>query len=486
MTVPPRLRDATLSLVADGVERPAYDRAAVTIGVVHLGPGAFHRAHQADVFDRLLARDPRWGVCAVSLKSADARDALTPQDGLYTLVELDREVRYRIIGALKQVLVAPQSSDAVLNHLASAAVGLVTLTVTEKGYRLNGAGQLDLDHADILHDLARPAIPVSTVGWLVEGLRRRMAAGAGAISVISCDNLTDNGRKLGAAVLALAKAQGDEALVAWIADNVAFPNTMVDSITPATDDALRARTLERLGLEDAWPIQRERFTQWVIEDRLAPGAPDLAAVGVTLTSDVRSYEQAKLRLLNGPHSSLAYLGSLAGLETVGEAMADPDLAAFVERLMLDDIIPTLKAAPGQDLAGYAQAVLERFRNPEIRHRLGQIAWDGSQKLPFRLMGTITDALAAGRPLARPCAPIAGWIGFVVTKARAGEALTDPMAETLLALGREPGDPTETVARFLALETVFPPALAADPAFRAAVTEAYALIAEGRLGEVLRG
>jgi fructuronate reductase len=475
MTTLKRLCDAHLAAVAAGVDQPAYDR----------GPGAFHRAHQADVFDHLLARDPRWAVCAVSLKTPGVRDALTPQDGLYTLVELDRQVRYRIIGALKQVLVAPDAPEVVFGHMASPGVGVVTLTVTEKGYCLTGAGALDLDHADIRRDIARPLVPASAIGWLVEGLRRRMAAGAGPISVISCDNLTDNGRKLGAAVVALAAAQGDQPLADWIAQTVAFPNTMVDSITPATDDALRARAAEHLGLEDAWPIQRERFTQWVIEDRLAPGAPDLASVGVTLTSDVRSYEQAKLRLLNGPHSSLAYLGSLAGLETVSQAMGHSALSGFVERLMLEDIIPTLKAAPGQDLIGYAQAVLERFRNPEIRHRLGQIAWDGSQKLPFRLLGTIADALAAGRSVERLCAPIAGWIGFVVEKARSGERLTDPMAEALLALGREAEADTEAVvSRFLALDSVFPAGLAADAAFRAGVNRAYGQLATGQLEALL--
>ena len=485
MSHAPRLSDQHLSLIAEGVEIPAYDRTAVSIGVVHLGPGAFHRAHQADVFDRLLAADSRWGVCAVSLKSAGVRDALTPQDGLYTLVELDREVRFRVIGALKQVLAAPQAPDEVLAALASPKVAVVTLTVTDKGYCLTGAGQLDLAHPDIVHDIGRPEVPESAIGWLVAGLRLRHTAGAPPVSVISCDNLTDNGRKLGAAVKALAAAQGDDALAAWIETGAAFPNTMVDSITPATDDALRARVEDRIGLQDAWPIQREAFTQWVIEDRLAPGAPDFASAGVTLTSDVRPFEQAKLRLLNGAHSSLAYLGCLAGLETVGDAMADAALAGFAGRLMREDIAPTLTPAPGQDIPAYIDALLARFRNPAIRHKLSQIAWDGSMKLPFRLLGTITDALAAGRSIERLCAPVAAWIGFVVDRARKGEALTDPMAETLLALGRTAGDDAATtVDQFLALKSVFPPALAAAPAFREAVIKAYAALAKGEIAAVL--
>ena len=480
-----RLSDASLAQVPAGVAVPAYDRAALTIGVVHLGPGAFHRAHQADVFDRLLAIESRWAVCAVSLKSAGVRDALVPQDGLYTLVELDREVRFRVIGALRTVLVATESPEAVLDQIAAPGVAVVTLTVTEKGYCLTTAGALDLEHADIRHDLARPAVPASAIGWLVEGLRRRRVAGSGPISVISCDNLTDNGRKLAAAVQALARAQDDADLADWIGAQAAFPNTMVDSITPATDDALRARAAERLGLTDAWPIQREAFTQWVIEDRLAPGAPDFASVGVTLTGDVTTFEQAKLRLLNGPHSSLAYLGRLAGIETVSEAMADPALASFAERLMREDIAPTLKPSPDQDISAYISDVLDRFRNPAIRHLLSQIAWDGSKKLPFRLLGTISDALAAGRSIERLCLPVAAWMAFIVRQAKAGAAITDPIAETLAGLGRAAGDDTDaTVERFLALEAVFPSLLAAEPAFRSAVTKAYRGLSAGELANLL--
>ena len=234
------------------------------MGVVHLGPGAFHRAHQAPVFDRLLARDPRWGICGVSLRSPAVRDALTPQDGLYTLVELDAEVRVRIVGALKELLTAPESPRAVLERLESIRTRMISLTVTEKGYCLGPDGALDLAHPDIAFDLTRPAAPRSAVGWLAAGLRARREVSAPGLSVVSCDNLTGNGGKLGRAVVALAEAQGDPGLADWIEARVRFPNTMVDSITPATDDALRARVHDLIGLEDAWPIRREGFTQWVI------------------------------------------------------------------------------------------------------------------------------------------------------------------------------------------------------------------------------
>jgi fructuronate reductase len=479
-----RLSDRTLAHVRTGVAVPGYDRAATSVGVVHLGPGAFHRAHQAPVFDTLLARDPRWAICGVSLHSAAVRLALMPQDGLYTLVELDAQVRARIVGSVREVLVAPEAPDTVLARLADVRTRMVTLTVTEKGYCLTPAGDLDIAHADIAHDLSRPAAPRSAAGWIVEGLRWRRASGAGPLSVLSCDNLTDNGGKLGRSVAALARAQGDVVLAGWIEAETRFPNSMVDSITPATDDALRTRAAELTGLEDAWPIQRERFTQWVIEDALLPEGPDLAAAGAQLVRDVRPFEQGKLRLLNGAHSTLAYLGLLAGHATVAEAMRDPALSVFVERLMREDIAPSLPATPGLDVAAYITAILDRFRNPAIAHQLAQIAWDGAQKLPFRLLGTISDALAAGRLIDRLAVPVAAWMLFAARRARRGEPLVDPLASEITAIAAAPED--EQPAAFLALAAVFPPALASDSRLRSAVTRAHRALAEGRGSALLVG
>jgi fructuronate reductase len=445
----------------------------VTIGVVHLGPGAFHRAHQAFYFDQLLARDPRWGICAVSLKSPGVRDALEPQDGLYTLAQLDQETTFRIIGSIVEVLVAPEDPPAVFARLAAPMTRMVTLTVTEKGYCLSADGGLDETHPDIIHDLANPREPVSSIGYLVEGLRRRFAIGLSPYAVVACDNLADNGWRLKAAVTAFA-AKIDPELAAWIEAEGRFPRTMVDSITPATDDALRARVEAATGLSDAWPIQREAFTQWVVEDVLGVDAPDLAGVGVTLTDDVRGFERAKLRLLNGVHSTLAYAGILRGHQTVFEAMNDPVLAKLAGDLMTLDIIPTLSAPRGLDLAVYADAILRRFRNPEIRHQLAQIAWDGSQKLPFRILGTLRETLEAGRPLDRLVIPLAAWMQFVRLRASADEAIVDPLAERLVATAAEcTGEAAPDVAAFLKLETVFPPTLAANPAFVAALEKAYA-------------
>jgi fructuronate reductase len=480
--MPPRLSDRTLTQARTGVRAPTYARGLFEIGVVHIGPGAFHRAHQAPVFDDLAARDPRCGICEVSLHSAGVRDALAPQDGLYTLVELDAEIRTRIVGSIRELVVAPEAPETALARLGSARTRMITLTITEKGYCLAPSGELDVARSDIAHDLARPAAPRSAAGWIVEGLRRRRASGGSGLSVVSCDNLTDNGGKLGRAVTALARAQDDAELAAWIEAEARFPNTMVDSITPATDDALRQRVRDLIGLDDAWPIQRERFAQWVIEDALAPGAPDMASAGVQLVADVRPFEQAKLRLLNGAHSTLAYVGLLAGHATVADAMRDSALAAFVERLMREDIAPSLPPTPGLDLPAYITAILERFRNPAIGHRLAQIAWDGSQKLPFRLLGTIADALASDRPVDRLAVPAAAWMLFAARQVRSGEPLVDPLA---VAIAKIAAAPIATQpARFLALGSVFPASLASDVRFQAAVARAHHAMTSGRLQAAL--
>jgi fructuronate reductase len=253
---------------------------------------------------------------------------------------------------------------------------------------------------------------------------------------------------------------------------------MVDSITPATDDALREKARRMLGLEDAWPIQRERFTQWVIEDILPEDSAAFADVGVTLAGDVALFERAKLRLLNGAHSTLAYLGLLRGRTLVSDAMTDAPLASFVEAMMRQEIAPSLKSAPGLDLDSYIAAVLTRFRNPAIEHHLSQIAWDGSQKLPFRLLGTIADALAAGRPFERMALAVAAWMAFVRDRARQGVAITDPLADRLLDIGRAcNGEAANDVGLFLDLDAVFPAALAAEPRFRTALETAYARISD---------
>ena len=446
--------------------KPSEYRDRLTTGIVHFGPGAFHRAHQADYVDRLLHEDPRWGIAAVSLRSAGTIDALKAQDGLYTLAVLDAETSFRTIGAHNRFF-GPREGAGLRQQLLDPSVRIVTSTVTEKGYCLAGDGTLDFTHPDIVHDIRNPQQPVSLIGWLALGLADRRANGLQSFAPVCCDNMASNGRKLRSAVVAFAE-QLDRALARWIEGEVAFPCTMVDSITPATDERLRQLVRESTGFDDAAPVSREAYAQWVIEDVLPSGSPDLASVGVTMTGDVAAWEKAKLRILNGSHSTLAYLGLLLNLETVADAMAHPALSAFVKRLVSEDIIPTLQRSP-LDLHRYAEETFERFRNPAIHHRLSQIAWDGSQKLPYRLLDTILDARAAGRPLDRLAIPIAAWILFVERQAREDSKIVDPLAGKLSELGRA-ADPVEEI---LQLRQVFPEGLASDPGFRQAVSLAAA-------------
>jgi fructuronate reductase len=369
--------------------------------------------------------------------------------------------------------VAPAAGARVFARLDDPAAKLVTITVTEKGYCLNAAGELDLAHPDITRDLAHPDAPISLIGWLAAALNRRRAAAAPPFVVMSCDNLVSNGPKLRSATIALAQALEQRDLAAWIEDEVSFPATMVDSITPATDEPLRARVSAAIGLTDAVPVQRESFAQWVIEDRLGRDMPDLAAAGAQLTGDVHAYEQAKLRLLNGAHSVLAYLGLLLGHATVREAIGDPRLGPFVERLMREDVASTLRAVRGLDIPDYIGALLLRLRNPAVSHRLAQIAADGSLKLPYRFLEPIADLLASDRPITRLCVPVAAWMRFVRSLVLRAETLSDPLAEKLAQTGKAcSGHAATDVPLFLGLGEIFPRALAGEPRVIAAVSAAY--------------
>lgn len=471
----PRLNEAALTGLPPNIARPAYDRANTRIGIVHIGAGAFHRAHQAVYIDDLLADEPEWAISGVSLHSSDVRDTLRPQDGLYTLALLGEQSSLRVIGSIRELLCARDEQAAVLARLADPAVRLVTLTITEKGYCLSN-GELDFAHPEIIHDLAAPDAPKGAIGHIVAGLNLRRQRGLAPYTVLSCDNLADNGGKLRRAVLQYAQ-RFDTDLAAWIDAEVTFPRSMVDSITPATNDALRERVAEQLGCTDAWPIQREPYTQWVVEDRFCNGRPGFERAGVTMSGDIAGYDRAKLRLLNAPHSTLAYLGSLMDIETVADAMRQPALAGFIEGLMRDDIAPTLDALSGFDPNVYIDAILQRFRNPNIRHLLSQIAWDGSQKLPVRLLGTIADALAAGRPIDRLCLPVVAWMHFVRGQARKGIALVDPLDEALREIGRATtGNALDDVPAFLNLDAVFA-SLSANPSFVETLSDAYAVLGD---------
>jgi len=473
-----RLCDANLGALSPSVIKPKYDRSATRIGIVHFGPGAFHRAHQAFYADQMLALDPSLAISAVSLRSDDLRIALSPQDGLYSLTERQPEVAIRVVGAIKEVLTAPRQSAKVFARLTDPAVRFLSATVTEKGYCLTPGGDLDTDHPDIRADLADLAHPRTLIGWLVEGLRRRRAASAGGLVALSCDNLSGNGAHWRRAVQQFAVASGQGDLARWIENEVAFPDSMVDAITPATDDSLRTEAAARLGLSDAGPVQRERFVQWVIGRDLGRDVDTFAEAGVTVTDDVAGFERAKLRLLNGAHSTIAYVGLTMAHETVAQAMADPALGAFVEQLMRRDITASLRSKPGLDLEAYISEVLARLRNPAIVHRLSQIACDGSQKLPLRLLETIAEGLAEGRSIDRLSMGVAAWMIFVRQQSKKGIRLIDPLAGRLSEIGAGClGQAAFDVPRFLKLEAVFSNRLATDPRLRAALEAAYAALDE---------
>ncbi|MEI9995836.1 MAG: mannitol dehydrogenase family protein [Rhizomicrobium sp.] len=474
---PSRLSNATLGRIAAGVARPDYDRATLRTGIVHFGPGAFHRAHQAFHVDRLLKADPRWGICDVALRGTSITDALTAQDGLFTIAEMRSAPAYRVVGSIREAFAARSQAEDVLARLRAETVQAVTMTVTENGYCLTRSGDLDTGRAEIAHDLAAPQAPMSLIGWLVEGLAQRRRAGLPPYAMISCDNVADNGARLKRAVVQFAQAR-DPDLARWIEGEAHVPSTMVDSITPAGDEALKARVAARLGVLDQIPVQREPYVQWVMEDSPGMPGPDWAAAGVTVTRDVAGYEQAKLRILNGAHSTLAYLGLLRGRKTTRDAMADAMLARFARALVGEDIAPSLTPPPGLDLPAYIDTVLERIANPAITHQLSQIAWDGSLKLPYRLFGPIEAALEAGRPLDRLAVPIAAWMRFVRARARDGGELIDPLRGRLLELGAATtGEAANDTMLFLGLDGVFPRALAHAARFSLAVAQAYEAIGD---------
>lgn len=434
----PRLSEATLDQLPSWVERPRSRPAPL---VVHLGIGAFHRAHQAVTFDAL-----GWGITAASLRSPAVRDSMAPQDHLYSLV-VGEEVR--VIGAVRAVIVAPERPDALLEALAAPETQIVTLTVTEKGY-LPGAAAAD---------------------FLARGLGLRRARGLAPFTAISCDNLAENGSKLRDAVLAAS----DGALRDWIAKEGAFPQTMVDRIVPATGEADIEALAARIGLTDRAMVKAEPFSQWVIEDLFAGERPDFEAAGVRITADVAPWEEAKLRLLNGAHSAIAYLGGLAGFDHVYAFVALPAGRRFVEALW-DEIEPTLSPPPELDLAAYRAALLARFSNAALGHRTRQIAMDGSQKIPQRLLAPIGERLERGQGIEALALAVAAWLRWQGGRTDAGEAfeVDDPLAAET---ARVKGSPADRVKQALALRAVFPATLAANDTFREALTRQLTVLTE---------
>ena len=446
------------------------------VGIVHLGPGAFFRAFGAIY----TAEAGGWGITAVSLRSTSVRDALEPQGCAYTSVALTRDgANHQVIEVINDVLVAPEDPTTVLAAMADPAIKIVSMTITEKGYCHNPAtGELQLDHPDISHDLAHPDMPRSAVGFLVYALAQRKAAGATPFTILSCDNLPDNGKLTRNVVLTFAHAISPD-LADWIRNHARFPGTMVDRITPATTDADIAAVAKATGYQDMACVMHEPFRQWVIADDFVDGRrPAWDTVGAQFVADVAPFEAMKLRCLNGTHSALAYLGYLAGYETIADTIADPVFAAYIERLWADEIVPTVPSPKGTDLSAYCAALKVRYQNPKIRHRTWQIAMDGSQKLPQRLLGTVADCLAKGRPITSLALAVAAWMRYVGGVDEAGNAIDvrDPLAEMLKEASDGQADPAAKVAALLAIGDVFPAALAQNTTFRDAVTTAYESLA----------
>lgn len=463
------------------MERPAYDRERVATGIVHLGIGAFHRAHQAVCTDTAIARaGGDWRIEGVSLRRPDAARRLNPQNGLYTLlVREGTTTRARVIGSIARVHVAPEDPGIVRARLADPAVRICSLTISEKGYGLDPrGGGLDARHPAVAADLARPHAPTGAVGLLVEGLAARFAAEIKPFTPLSCDNLPANGAVLRRLVLEFA-AHRDASLAKRIEAEVPFPSTMVDRITPASTEATYADAARLIGREDRAAVETEPFWQWVIEDRFAAGRPVWGAAGATLVGDVGPYETMKLRMINGAHTLLVCLGVVAGLDHVRDVMADPLLAALVRRHM-DRAAETLEAVPGVDFAAYADRICRRFAEPAIAHATRQIAMDTTQKLPQRILTPAVEARAAGRDATTFALTVAAWMRLCLGRREDGSVFTldDPRAEEIAAAltGRDRDAATIALALF-ALPGLFPEALLADHVWREQV--------EGHLATLLR-
>ena len=428
-----RLSQETLPALSPDVAVPTYDRKSVTPGIVHISVGGFHRAHEAVYTDDLLAqgRANDWGICGVGLRPEDRamRDALVPQEGLYTLMTRDADGdEARVIGSLIRYLFAPNEEQAVREALASPGTRIVSLTITEGGYGLDAAGR-----------------PGGVFGLLADALRQRRTAGIPPFTVLSCDNLPHNGT---AAERALLAAVSDPDLAQWVERNGAFPNSMVDRITPQTIDADRALVRDEFGIDDAWPVVCEPFKQWIVEDKFADGRPPWDLSGAQFVPDVAPYETMKLSLLNGSHFSMAYLGFLAGFTTVPAVMADPDFRLFIQRFMDDEVTPLLPAVPGIDLTDYKATLLHRFDNPAIKDQITRLCLNGSPKFPQYLRPSLQKALQAGRPHRLLTLALAGWLRYLSAEDEQGQPylVDDPRAAELTALARHSGtDPRPLLA-----------------------------------------
>jgi mannitol 2-dehydrogenase len=481
------LNSANLATIRD-VPVPTYDRSAASIGIVHFGFGNFHRSHEAMYVDRLMERGlaQDWGICGVGILPEDAamRDAMRAQDCLFTLVlrHPDGRLEPRVVGSVLTYLFGPDDPEAVYAQLLHPQVRIVSLTVTEGGYLKNPAtGEFDDSNASVVHDVAHPEHPQTVFAYIVEGLRRRRAAGLPPFTVLSCDNLQGNGDIARRTVTAFAALVDDE-LASWIDANVSFPNCMVDRITPGTTEADRESVAQWFDIDDAWPVPAEPFTQWIVEDHFPRGRPAFELVGAQFVEDVRPYELMKLRLLNASHQAIAYFGAPFGYVLVDEALRDDSVRDFLVEYMVKEAAPTLGELPGIDVDAYMATLIERFSNPMMRDTLKRLATDGSNRMATFTLPAIRANLAAGRPVPLGAAMVVAWAHFWelagMGQLPATEIPDDVLAaEMTEAALKQHSDPTA----FIELERLFG-TLSTNPEFRKAFLSAReALVALGERG-----
>jgi mannitol 2-dehydrogenase len=479
------LGEATLELCARRLPIPCYDRRRVRVGIVHLGVGGFHRAHQAQYHDRLLAAGSTldWGICGIGVRPEDApmRDALREQDGLYTLVERapDGELHGRVIGSLIRYLFAPDGVAPAIEAMAEDRVRIVSLTITEGGYNLDpDTGRFDSDEPGVVHDLEHPEQPRTAFGLVIEALRRRRARGIRPFAVMSCDNLPGNGRQSRLAFSSFARLR-EPGLGDWIEEQVSFPDSMVDRITPATTDRDREEIRARFGVEDRWPVVCEPFCQWVLQDRFPSGRPPYERVGVQLVEDVEPYELMKLRLLNAGHQALGHLGVLRGHRFVHEAARDSELSSFLRGYLALEAAPTLPPVPGVDLDDYARSLMERFANPHVPDPLDRVRAYASDRIPKFLLPVIRAQLDRGGEVWRAATIVAAWARSAEGVDERGQPLelTDRLADELRAAAHRQRD---SPAAFIEQRRLFGD-LAERPPFRTAYLEALRSLAERGVG-----
>ncbi|MGN9788889.1 mannitol dehydrogenase family protein [Nonomuraea sp. ZG12] len=437
------LKQQTVGTLSGRVAVPAYDRSALTVGIVHFGVGGFHRAHQAMYLDRLMneGKAHDWAICGVGVLPGDVRmrDALTAQDGLYTLVRkhADKTYEARVIGSIIDYLFAPDDPEAVVEKMADPAVRIVSLTITEGGYNIHPVtGEFDAQAPAIRADLRAGAVPATVFGLVTEALRRRRARRLQPFTVMSCDNIPGNGDVARRTLTAFARL-ADPELAAWIESTAAFPDSMVDRITPVTTDQDREALALRSGVEDAWPVVCEPFAQWVLQERFSAGRPPFEEAGVQVVADVGPYELMKLRLLNAGHQALCYFGHLSGHRYVHEAVADAGIAKLLVDYMDVEATPTLPPVPGIDLNAYKRTLLERFANPEIRDTLARLCAESSDRIPKWLLPVVREQLARGGAVTHAAAVVASWARYAEGVDEAGEPIeiVDRLKERLTAAAR---------------------------------------------------